>query len=171
MLELARAHLPAGVDIRRLTLPRDPLPEADAIVSVGHVLSYLRDEGAVERALVSIANALKPGGVLALDLCDLEWATARRDASPAVFVEDDWVLVTRFSSPEPTRFVREMTTFLRNDEGTWRRDDERHDNVLVETARVPALLADHGVHARIATAFGSERLPDGLVAIVGKRPA
>ena len=54
-------------------------------------------------------------------------------------------------------------------DGTWRRDDERHENVLVDTARVPGLLAEHGVDARVAPSFGDEELPDGLVAIVGRK--
>jgi hypothetical protein len=39
---------------------------------VGHALSYLPDEAAIDDALVAIAGALRPGGVLAIDLCDLE---------------------------------------------------------------------------------------------------
>src|SRR5437667_185346 len=98
----------------------------------GHVLSYLADAAAIDRALVAIAGALRPGGVLAIDLSDLSWNAARRDATQHSFVHDDWALVTRFSQPAADRFVREMTTFVRNDDGSWRRDDERHDNVLVD---------------------------------------
>lgn len=54
-------------------------------------------------------------------------------------------------------------------DGSWRRDDERHENVLVETAGVPALLQAHGVEARVSPSFGDERLPDGMVAITGRR--
>ncbi len=64
--------------MRRLTLPDDPLPAADAIVSVGHVISYLPDAAAVDRALVAMAAALRPGGVLAIDICDLEFGRVRR---------------------------------------------------------------------------------------------
>jgi hypothetical protein len=39
----------------------------------------------------------------------------------------------------------------------------------VETAVIPALLAKHGVEARVAESFGEEELPAGLVAIVGTR--
>lgn len=147
------------------------LPDADAIVSVRHVLSYLSDEAAVSRALISIAEALRPGGVLAIDLCDLEWGAARRDAPNAAEVGDDWAIVTRFSIPSPNRFVREISTFLRNDDGSWRRDDERHDNVLIDTSLVPALLEEHGLQASIEASFGTERLPVGLRALVGGRPA
>jgi len=64
-----------------------------------------------------------------------------------------------------------MTTFVRNDDGSWRRDDERHDNVLIDTTRVPAFLATHGVEARVAASFGAEELPTGLCALIGHRPA
>jgi hypothetical protein len=50
---------------------------------------------------------------------------------------------------------------MRNDDGSRRRDDERHDNVLIDTARVPGLLAGEGVEVRVTSAFGTERLPTG----------
>ena len=83
MLDLARSHPPAAEEIRTLVLPRDPLPRADAVVSVGHVLSYLPDEHAIDQALTAIARALRPGGLLAIDICDLAYGKARHDAPPA----------------------------------------------------------------------------------------
>jgi SAM-dependent methyltransferase len=171
MLELAGEVVPEAEEIRRLVLPDDPIPPADAIVSVGHVLSYLPDADAIERALVASARALLPGGVLAIDLCDLEYARARAEPANIGWVDDDWALVTKTSVPEPDRFVREMATFVRTNDGSWRRDDERHDNVMFDTARVPALLAEHGVEATVGRSFGSETFPAGLRTIVGRRPA
>lgn len=169
MLDLARETLGDAVDVRMLTLPDDPIPPADAIVGVGHCLNYLPDAAAIDRGLVAIAEALRPGGVLAIDLCDLEWGEARRDAPPAGWVGGEWALVTRFSTPTPDAFVREMTIFSRNDDGTWRRDDERHDNVLIDTSLVPPLLAKHGVEATVEPAFGDETLPAGLRAVIGRK--
>ncbi len=171
MLELASQLASDAEGVRQITLPDDPIPPADAIVGVGHALNYLPDEAAVDRALVAIAEALRPGGVLAIDLCDLEWAEARRDWSSQGRAGDDWAIITQYSVPAANRFVREMTTFIRNDDDTWRRDDERHDNVLLDTTRVPALLATCGVEARLAASFGSEDLPTGLRALIGHRPA
>lgn len=169
MLDLALHHAAGAEEIRRLTLPDDPIPLADAIVSVGHVLSYLEDETLLDRALVAIAESLRPEGIMAIDLCDLRWGEARQTAPPMVWRNDDWVLMTEFSVPSPDRFVRMMTTFVRQPDGYWRRDDERHDNVLIDTSKVPALLAKHGVDAYVSNSFGVEELPVGLVTIIGRR--
>jgi SAM-dependent methyltransferase len=169
MLELARAYAAGAEDIYQLVLPDDPVPPADAVVSVGHVLSYLPDEAAIDRALGALAEALRPGGVLAIDICALEWGEARRDAPNECRIGDDWAIITRYSIPFPNGFVREITTFVRNDDGSWRRADERHDNVLIDTSRVPALLARHDVEAAVVSSFGSEQLPVGLRVIIGRR--
>jgi SAM-dependent methyltransferase len=168
MLALAR-ETARGAEVRHLVLPDDPLPQCDAVVSVGHVLSYLADEAAVERALAAATDALRPGGVLALDLCDLRYGELRRDDPNSSRIAEDWAIVTRFSLPRPNLFVREIAAFLQGEDGAWRRDDERHENVLVDTALVPALLAKHEVQARLSESFGEEKLPDGLVAIVGRK--
>lgn len=168
MLALARVTAP-GAEVRQLVLPDDPLPECDAVVSVGHVLSYLSDGAAVDRTLAASAHALRPGGVLALDLCDLRYGELRSDEPNSSRIADDWAIVTRFSLPRPNLFVREIAAFLRSEDGTWRRDDERHENFLVDTSAVPALLAEHGVQAWVRGSFGNEELPVGLVAIVGRK--
>jgi SAM-dependent methyltransferase len=171
MLAIARELVgESAEDVRRLTLPGDPLPQADAIVAVGHPLNYLPDAGAVSRALAAIAGALRPGGRLAVDLCDLEWAAARKDTPVMARVRPDWAIITEYSAPAPDRFVRDITTFVANPDGSWRRDGEHHENVLIDTALVPALLRRHGVHAEVRPSFGSETLPPGLRAITGHKP-
>jgi SAM-dependent methyltransferase len=170
MLELTERVVPDAERVERLTLPDDPLPAADAIVSIGHALNYLPDRDAIDRALVAIAEALRPAGVLAIDLCDLRWGVARRNAPNFGGIGDDWAIVTRFSTPTPDRFVREMTTFVPNPDGSWRRDDERHDNVLIDTSRVPGLLHRHGVDVELRPTFTDGRpLPEGLVAVTGTK--
>jgi SAM-dependent methyltransferase len=168
MLELARATAP-DADVRLLALPDAPLPDCDAVVSVGHVLSYLPDETALERALAAAAVALRPNGVFAVDLADLRYGATRRDQPHDARMGEDWALVTRFALPRPDLFVREITTFTREEDGRWRRDDERHENVLVDTSRLPGLLAEQGLEIEVRNAFGSEELPEGLVALVGRK--
>ncbi len=169
MLEIARAYAPGVEGIEQLRLPDDAVPAADAIVSVGHPLSYLDDEEQVRASVTAMARALRPGGVLAFDICDYEWGEARRDQGPRVWSGDDWLLVTRTSVPDRGTYRRDMTTFVRQTAELWRRDDEVHDNVLLATAQLPALLAGAGVAAEARSSFGSEALPRGLVAVVGRR--
>lgn len=170
MLELAREIAPDAQEIRRLVLPNDPLPAADAIVGCGHALNYLADLQAIYQALDGIAQSLRPGGILAIDICDLEWGRVREGLDNLGRVGEDWAIITRFSSPTPDRYVREMTTFVRNEDGSWRRDDERHENVLVDAAQVAAQLEKAGLRVEIRDSFGAEKFPVGLKAIVGSRP-
>lgn len=166
MLEIAREHVPGAMEFRLLTLPDDPLPEVDAIVGIGHPINYLDTEEDTWRALTAIAGASR---FFALDICDLEWGTARSDTPNFTRVEEDWAIVTRFSQPPPNKYVRDMTTFLRQGDGSWRRSDERHENVLVDTSLIPRLLEEHEVAATVQDSFGSEALPSGLKVVIGRR--
>src|SRR5580658_342300 len=169
MLELAWEALGGEADLRRLRLPDNPLPAADAIVSVGHVISYLPDAAAIDRTLVAMAGALRPGGVLAIDICDLEFGRVRAGEDNVGRAGPDWAVITQFSTPAPDRFVRDITTFVPDGAGGWRRGGERHENVLVDTSLIPALLASHGVAATVGTAFGAAELPPGMRAVTGVR--
>lgn len=171
MVALAREAAPGAEEVRRLTLPDDPLPAADAVVSVGHVLSYLPDRASVERALRAIARALRPGGVLAIDLLDLGYRAARAGRAPVAAVTREWAVFAAFASPDPQTYVRDITTFVRGADGAWRRDDERHVNVLVDAAEMARKLAAEGLEeVEVARGFDErQRLEDGLVAITGVR--
>ena len=134
------------------------------------MLSYLPDEDAVWRGLSRLAQAVKPGGVVALDICDLEWGRARQGAPTQGWVTGDWALITQFSVPTAERFIRQMAVFTRNDDGSWRHDDERHENVLIDTSAIPEVLARNGIEATVRNSFGGEELPPGLRTVIGTRP-
>ena len=168
MLDIARKEVP-GADVRRLTLPDDPYPSADAVVSVGHTLNYLESAETIGRTLVEAARALRPGGVLILDLCDLEYGKARAEPKTTSLVEDTWAIISRTSLPAPDRFVREMTTFVPNDDGTWRRDDERHENILVDVELLSEVFEEREFDATVRSSFGDEHLPKGMRVLVVKR--
>ncbi len=170
MLDRLRHNLPA-VEARRLTLPDDEVPAADAVVSVGHALSYLPSEAALRQGLLAMGAAVNPGGVLAVDVCDLRYGRARDGAPPFALVSADMAIITRFTLAVPERFERDITTFVRTGDGSWQRDDEHHDNVLVDTSTLPSLLGAIGVEAQVRASFGDEALPEGLVAVVGRRAA
>ena len=177
MIELAGAQAPGG-DFHAIGLPtrRRPgeagaLPVADAIVSTGHVLNYLDSREDLALALAELAAALRPGGLLAIDLMTERFAEARDLRHPHARVEDDWAIVTRFSRPGPHRFDRDITVFRRAGE-LWRRSDEHHANVTFEADAARRILNENGVAARVEPAFGGEMPPEGLVVLAGvKRSA
>ena len=81
------------------------------------MISYLPDAAAVDRALVAMARALRPGGVLAIDICDLAYGRVRA-------AEDNGAGSARTgpSSPSsrlrpPDMFVRDITTFVLDGSG------------------------------------------------------
>jgi SAM-dependent methyltransferase len=170
MLDIARAYAPDAVEHRRIALPDDPLPEADAIVSTGHALSYIDTEERLLAALVACARALRPGGVLAVDLEDLSTRDAQMARPPAVWVGDDWALFMERVSDGPTHFARVQTLFMREDDGRYRRELERHDNVLIDVPGVvPQLLEDEGLDVDVGLSFGTETNMDGLMVVVATR--
>jgi hypothetical protein len=63
-----------------------------------------------------------------------------------------------------------MAIFSRNEDGSWRRDDERHENVLIDTSAIPGRLAEDGVNVSVGRSFGGEELPTGLRTVIGTRP-
>ena len=101
MLALAREAVPGVEAVWPLALPDDQLPAADAVVSVGHVLSYLPTALAVERAFRAVAAVLRPGGVLAVDLLDWTYRPTRAGKAPVAMVNDEWMVVVAFDSPDP----------------------------------------------------------------------
>jgi SAM-dependent methyltransferase len=171
MLDIARTYAPDALDHRVIALPDDPLPECDAIVSTGHALSYIDTEARLAAALVACARALRPGGVLALDLEDLSTRDAQMARPPAAWVGDEWAMFMERVSDGPDHFARDMTTFLMEDDGRYRRERERHDNVLIDVrAVVPPLLDAEGLEVDVALSFGNETNMEGLMVVVATRP-
>lgn len=172
MIDFARGHAPggqfevAGLPTRRPAGTESGLPRAHAIVSTGHVLNYLDSRDEIALALAELAAALRPGGLLAIDLMTDRFCEARDIRQPHVKVEDDWAMITRYSRPGPHRFGRAITVFRRVD-GAWRRADEHHANVTFEVDAALDVLRGKGVEARCWPAFGDETLPEGLVVLAG----
>jgi SAM-dependent methyltransferase len=172
MIDLARGHAPGGqfavigLPTRRPAGADGGLPRADAVVSTGHVLNYLDSRAEVALALAELAAALRPGGLLAIDLMTERFCVARDIRHPHAKVEDDWTMITRYARPGPHRFDRDITVFRRVD-GVWRRSDEHHANVTFEVDAALEVLRGNGVDARCRPAFGDETLPEGLVVLAG----
>ena len=170
MIELARRHVP-DARFEVLALPTgapEALPQADAVVSTGHVLNYLPSPEAIAQALSEMARAVRHGGALAVDFITERFAQQRAADPLHAKVEEDWAIVVRFSRPLPRRFDREITVFRRAN-GDWRRSDEHHRNVTFEAEEARRVLFEQGIDAEVRSAFGEETLPEGMVVLTGTR--
>ncbi|MEM7340267.1 MAG: class I SAM-dependent methyltransferase [Actinomycetota bacterium] len=171
MLDLARVNAPDAEDHQIIGLPGDPIPDADAIVSTGHALSYLPTEALVVDALQACCHALRAGGVLAIDLEDLSVLDTQLGRPPTGWQGDDWALIIDRVSDGPTHFARIHTCFVADADGRFQRHVERHDNVLVDVeGLVRPVLEAEGLHVVIGTSFGGEQLMTGLRTVVAHRP-
>lgn len=174
MIDLARDYARgANFDVMRLPTrlaagTHGSLPEADAVVSTGHVLNYLDTRAHVAQALGELACAVRPGGVLAIDLMTGSYGETHAIDAVHAKVEDDWAIVTRFSRPDPNRLDRMITIFRRVGDG-WRRSDEYHRNLTFDVDDALNVLRDNGIDAQSRAAFGDEKLPEGLVVLTGTR--
>jgi SAM-dependent methyltransferase len=176
MIELARDYA-RGADFDVVRLPTGlatgvdgALPEADAVVSTGHVLNYLDTRADIAQAQGELARAVRPAGVLAIDLMTGRYRERRDIDEVHAKVEDDWAIVTRFSRPEPCRFDRMITIFRRVGD-SWRRSDEHHRNLTFDVDEALNVLRENGIDAHYRAAFGEEKLPEGLIVLTGRRLA
>ena len=170
MIDLARTQAP-GARLEVLALPtgRPPdapggLPSADA---VSIVLNDLDGTEAITAALGELAVALRPGGLLALDLMTETFARRHDGCGAHVRIEDDWGVVTRDGRPAPGVLERDITVF-RRDGNAWRRTDEHHRNTTLEADSARSIRA-HGIEAEERASFGEERPLEGLAVLVGRR--
>jgi SAM-dependent methyltransferase len=148
-------------------------PEQDAVLAVGEVLAYRldprHDRDALPHVLRRCALALRPGGILLLDLPAPERA---RDSDERTWSEGDGWAVLVASRGAGGVLTREIVTFSAGDDGRFRRADETHELMLHEPADVLALMSHAGLRAQtLPTGYAGMALPRGLVGYLGVRRA
>lgn len=115
------------------------------------------DETRRRRPLGTVAPSLDPDAATTLRLALSAGCARCPGANARPWLSATWpVSSVRWRSSSATTTARG-------------RDDERHENVLVDTTRLPHLLADNGADAVVSPSFGGERLPVGLRTVVGRR--
>jgi SAM-dependent methyltransferase len=174
MLELTARTAPAARRLRAtasdLVAPGSPLPDGLAgIACVGEVLAHDRDLD-LDEALQRFGDALRPGGVLLLDLP----GPGRHGGPRAAWAHDaDDALVVVDARERRRRLTRAITTFTAAGAGLWRRSDEVHDLRLHDPADVRAALARAGfVAIRQLDRYGTAgpAFGPGWAAFLAERP-
>lgn len=165
MLELLSVRVPEA-EARLLRMPEDPVPHSRAIVSVGHVINYLDSADDVQKAIASLTEAVEPGGILIMDICDLTYGLARTGVTYTTVTGSAWEMdVTTMFEP-PDRFIRGMTTRVELEDGTIREDHETHVNILVDVGEIFSHLLADDYDVDLQSRIGEFELPEGIYALI-----
>ena len=159
MIALARRRAPAA-ELRVGSFLDVEIPPCDAVCAIGEVLGYGADGGngpdALAVVLARAAAALRPGGIVLLDLAGPGRVpggrSSRRDAGP------DWAVIV--DARESGRRLRRQITLFRERDGCYRRTEEVHELTLHRRADVLTALRGLGLTAVSRRAYpGAPTLP------------
>jgi len=166
MIRLARKQAP-GAGFRTASLWSARFPACNAITAISEVLNYRFDRRrpATPATLFRrIYDALRPGGVLILDVA--EPGRIPGGARSAHWQGDDWaVLLDAREDRRRRTAVRELTVFRRVGR-VYRRSREVHNLTLYDPGSLAALLRRTGFKLRLLRGYGACRLPQGHFAVV-----
>jgi hypothetical protein len=167
MVRLARAVAPAAT-FRVGSLATTPIPDCDAIVSVGEVVTYVRGGLPALRAFFRRSfAALRPGGVLVFDFI----ASARgRTYPPKTLTGRGWRIAVSATFDPSTRILTRQMTTTRTVGGRTRRSRETHHVRVYDCAVLVAALRRCGFAVATARALGRVRLLPGDVAVIASKP-
>jgi SAM-dependent methyltransferase len=157
MVELARANAPAATftvgSIHDVELPHGCV----GVTAIGEVLNYATDERAgleaTRRLAERVHDALAPGGVWLLDL-----SGPGRAGPTGMFKQfhryDSWCLgMTATEDAEDRRLDREITIFVAERDGRYRRIEELHVLRLYDREELAATLRDAGFEVEVAGGY------------------
>jgi SAM-dependent methyltransferase len=171
MISLARERAP-GATFRVGSFVDAELPgRCDAILAIGEVLGYRfdkrSDERTLDRALGRAARALRPGGLMLLDLAGPK--RLPRVGRRSWHEGDGWAVLVE-ATPAGRDLERRVVTFREAGSGGFRRSEERHRLRLHSPAQVLARLRAAGFAARtLPGGYAGQPLPYGLTAYVGRK--
>lgn len=157
MVELARATAPAATFVVGSVHDVDLPSGCVAVAATGEVVNYAADDragvDALERLAARVAAALVPGGTWLLDV------SGPGRAGPAGRVErvhrhDFWCLtMVATEHPDERRLDREVSIFVAEADGGWRRTDELHVLQLYDRDEVAAVLRRAGFEVAVADGY------------------
>ncbi|MEV5411928.1 class I SAM-dependent methyltransferase [Thermopolyspora sp. NPDC052614] len=169
-IALARSRAPRAV-LQVASFADVPLPECDAVVSIGECLNYAfdprvgTDSTLLPDLFARVRRALRPGGLLLFDVCLVGTEPRPRVACTE---GDDWMAVVHAAESSGT-LTRRITTFRRLGE-LWRRSDETHLQRLYTRDEITDALRRAGFTVRELASYGDHDLAPGRAGFLATLP-
>lgn len=170
MIDIARGRVPQG-EFQIGSLLRVKLPKCVAVTSLGECFNYLFDKQNSVSQLRSLFHrvytALQPGGLFMFDIAEPGRGKGPRQKH---MEGPGWaVLVDVHEDARTDRLTRRITSFRRVG-SLFRRDEEVHQLQLYKRSEVRKQLRAAGFRVRTLTCFGEQRMIDGCVAFLARKP-
>lgn len=169
LLAYARARAPSAGFVQASIWDWE-LPDADALVCFGEPLTYhpLGTDGLAQLARLAsqAARRLSARGLWLFDLIVTGLPLSARSWRSA----EGWSILVDVSEPAEDRLVRELTTFVREADGRFRRSLERHEVQRFDEVRVRALLEAEGFVVAIEDHLGGSALLPSRRLFVAQKP-
>jgi SAM-dependent methyltransferase len=174
MIRLARAKVPEAT-FRVASLTEARIPQCDAVVAIGEVVTYVPARGGVTglpaalRTFFSrVHDALEPGGLFIFDFIE---SGVRRTYPPKCHSGRDWVIAVHAELDRPGQVLTRRMIAIRKVGRQYRRSQEFHLVRIYSRRAVATALADAGFTASMSRSYGRYRLMPGIVAVIAKRQA
>ncbi|MCP4429146.1 MAG: class I SAM-dependent methyltransferase [Chloroflexi bacterium] len=115
----------------------------DAVACFYGGLNFLNSPAALRQCLENVYAALKPGGLFAFEQFSADKMRAAFSGTQAGDFGDFYV-VTHSACDDDGQVRHNVTFFLRNEDGSYRREEERHRIRIHPFAEIKQLLAEVG---------------------------
>jgi len=170
MIDMARLSVPQG-KFQVASLLKAKIPQCAAVTSLGECLNYLFDKTnsviELRRLFHRAYTALMPGGLMIFDIAEPGRGNGPRQKHRE---GSDWaVLVDVDEDTSTNKLTRRITSFRRVG-ATYARDEEVHHLQLYKRSEIAKELRDAGFRVRIVRAYGGQRMLDGCVGFVARKP-
>ena len=169
MVAIAKENAPAA-SLHCGSFDQVTIPSCDAATSLGEPLNYLGSAAAIRRTMRNVFKGLRPEGVFIFDV--------RHPAAGPVpprdhhRVADDWFCYARVEEDHRRNSItRQITSFRRMKDGTYRRDEETHRLKVFPRSVVALWLRNIGFRVRTFGGYGDYKLGPRQSVFVCRKPA
>ena len=164
MVDLARQHAP-GAEFTVGSLHDIPLPDGCvAVTATGEALNYGAGIASVARLAERVVDALAAGGIFLFDVAGPGRAGST-GSTRQFHRRDEWCLgMVATESEQGGRLDREITIFVTEEDGRYRRVDEHHVLRLYDRDALASLLTEAGL---VVNVLDDYRSPTAHPAIPG----
>lgn len=167
MIQLAKKASPSSKFVCGSFADID-IPECDVVTSLGEPLNYLNSGPAIRRTLKKVFTALRQGGVFIFDV-------RHPSPKPPAIKETHrtskhWFCHSRAEELKTCELVRHITTFRKNSNGSYRREEEVHRLKLFTRAEMSLWLRKIGFRVKMSRSYGSYKLGPNQSVFICRKP-